>query len=670
MILDRLTLHNFCLYKGQQVFDLAPESRDRPVVLVGGLNGGGKTTLLDAVQLALYGNRALVSKREGIPYEKFLGNCINRGVDPTDGASVGLQFRYVSEGEQKLYEVRRSWSLKKSNVRESVTVLCDGKPDRHLSDHWNDIVEELIPLGISRLFFFDAEQVRFLADDDSSHVALGSAVKSLLGLDLAEKLIADASVLENRLSARLAKLSDDPNYKVLLKQMETLGAEIKIKKQQRAAIENDRLRANQAEEKAESEFKQIGGPHWLEREARKQELVQSQAEERSLKETLVRLAATDLPLSLVPDLVDRVRTQDEREQMARESKVIAKTLTDRDKEILERLKNEGAKKDAILLIKKIQDQDRKERSKLATEPLRHGLSDRTRVAVEKLGSDSDREAAQSHLDDTLSKLESVKAKREQLERSMELAPEESSVLEVFAAFKAATERAAKINATWKSLSGEVDVLEKEWKDTEVKVKAIQRKSTDSEIDAEEAGRMIKMAVRTQETMSEYLKLATQRKIEHLSKEVGDAFQFLLRKQSLIQRVEIDPATFRITLYDTSGEVLPKERLSEGEKQIFAISVLWGLAKASPRPLPAIIDTPMARLDSEHRGHLIERYLPHASHQVIVLSTDSEVDRSSYKVLLPHVSHSYHLRYDEDEKRTEVEDGYFPAFCSVSKKVAG
>lgn len=70
-------------------------------------------------------------------------------------------------------------------------------------------------------------------------------------------------------------------------------------------------------------------------------------------------------------------------------------------------------------------------------------------------------------------------------------------------------------------------------------------------------------------------------------------------------VEIDPETFGITLFDTTGVVLPKERLSEGEKQIFAISILWGLAKASPRPLPAIIDTPMARLDSEHRTNLVD-----------------------------------------------------------------
>lgn len=582
---------------------------------------------------------------------------------------MGLQFRYVSEGQQKLYEVRRSWAQKKSSVRETVTVLCDGLPDRHLSDHWNDVVEELIPLGISRLFFFDAEQVRFLADDDSSHVALGAAVKSLLGLDLAEKLIADASIIENRLSTRLAALSDDPSYKSLMAEVAELSQQVASKKQQIGGLENRRLQAVAAEKAADEEFKQLGGPHWLNREARKAELTQTQAEERRLKEELVRIAGTDLPLMLVPNLVRRTFVQDQQEQQARESKVIAKTLVDRDGLILKRLKDEGANKDVLALIKKVQDRDRKERLKLASTAARHGLSDRARVVVEMLAEETGGGIAAKHLTDLLATLESTKAKREQLERSLEMAPEESSVQEVFAKFKKATEAATKINAESKALTNELDVLTKARAESEAKIKAIQRKNADSEIDAEETGRMIKMAVRTQETMAQYLKVTTNRKIQHLSKEVGDAFQFLLRKQSLIERVEIDPDSFRITLFDKKGEVLPKERLSEGEKQIFAISVLWGLAKASPRPLPAIIDTPMARLDSEHRRHLVERYFPHASHQVIVLSTDSEVDRSSYANLLPHVSHAFHLRYDEDEQRTEVEEGYFPAFRKVGKKVA-
>ena len=121
---------------------------------------------------------------------------------------------------------------------------------------------------------------------------------------------------------------------------------------------------------------------------------------------------------------------------------------------------------------------------------------------------------------------------------------------------------------------------------------------------------------------------------------------------------IDPSTFAITLYNEAGHALSKERLSEGEKQIFAISVLWGLARASAHPLPAIIDTPMARLDAAHRRHLVERYFPHASHQVLILSTDTEVDRHYYQALQPHIARAYHLNYDEKTRATQGEEGYF------------
>ncbi len=126
----------------------------------------------------------------------------------------------------------------------------------------------------------------------------------------------------------------------------------------------------------------------------------------------------------------------------------------------------------------------------------------------------------------------------------------------------------------------------------------------------------------------------------------------------MERIQIDPATFAIALYDAGGAALSRQRLSEGEKQIFAISLLWGLARASARPLPAVIDTPMARLDSAHRRHLVERYFPNASHQVLVLSTDTEVDREYYELLRPAVARAYHLTYDEKLRRTVGEEGYF------------
>ena len=179
--------------------------------------------------------------------------------------------------------------------------------------------------------------------------------------------------------------------------------------------------------------------------------------------------------------------------------------------------------------------------------------------------------------------------------------------------------------------------------------------------------MVKLTIRTQETMRQFLTCATTAKIDQLSHKVTESFRFLLRKKTLVHQVQIAPTTFAITLFDNHGHPIPKHRLSEGEKQVFAISVLWGLAQASPRPLPAIINTPMARLDSEHRQHLIERYFPNASHQVIILSTDTEVDQNFYAQLQPHIARAYHLDYDDTEKMTVAAEGYFWHSSNGSKR---
>ena len=143
-----------------------------------------------------------------------------------------------------------------------------------------------------------------------------------------------------------------------------------------------------------------------------------------------------------------------------------------------------------------------------------------------------------------------------------------------------------------------------------------------------------------------------------SETITESFRFRLRKRTLVERILIDPTAFAVTLYDATGTVLPRHRLSEGEKQIFAISILWGLARASSRPLPAVIDTPMARLDATHRLHLVDRYFPKASHQVVILSTDTEVDKNYYERLRPNMARAYHLDYDEKERVTVGREGYF------------
>ena len=93
----------------------------------------------------------------------------------------------------------------------------------------------------------------------------------------------------------------------------------------------------------------------------------------------------------------------------------------------------------------------------------------------------------------------------------------------------------------------------------------------------------------------------------------------------------------------------------GEKQLFAISTIWALREVSGVPMPVIIDTPLGRLDGDHRSNMVQKYLPRASHQVMLLATDTEVDEELLDELNPALSHAYRLNYDDSVSQTIVEE---------------
>jgi DNA sulfur modification protein DndD len=160
------------------------------------------------------------------------------------------------------------------------------------------------------------------------------------------------------------------------------------------------------------------------------------------------------------------------------------------------------------------------------------------------------------------------------------------------------------------------------------------------------------------TLKAFCDEVTEQKIKKLEAEFASTFARLSRKEDSLFSAKIDPRTFEVHLVDANGRAISKADLSAGEKQIFAISMLDALGRTSGRNLPVIIDTPLGRLDSQHRSNLVNHYFPKASHQVIVLSTDTEVDQDFYKDLWPAMSHAYRVSYDERDGASRVEEGYF------------
>ena len=179
-----------------------------------------------------------------------------------------------------------------------------------------------------------------------------------------------------------------------------------------------------------------------------------------------------------------------------------------------------------------------------------------------------------------------------------------------------------------------------------------------DLDQEDNLRIINHASRVQTTLAEFRKAAILRHIARIEHFIRECFSQLIHKKNFVTSLQIEPETFFVTLRDQSHRVITQERLSAGERQLLAVATLWDLARASGRPLPTIIDTPLGRLDTRHRNNLVTRYFPHASHQVILLSTDEEIVGPYLDRIKPKVGRAYELVFDQNEHSTPVKPGYF------------
>ncbi len=165
MILRSLALEDVGTYAGRQTLDFAAPDPSKPVTLVGGLNGAGKTTIVRSLFHVLYGRHALglIGRRGG--YDAFLREITHRG---RERGAIELALSLPGQGLGDEITVRRSWEPRKSRLEERVDVFQDGTYDEALSEAWDDVVDGFAPRRIAPLFFFDGEQVETLADLDSA----------------------------------------------------------------------------------------------------------------------------------------------------------------------------------------------------------------------------------------------------------------------------------------------------------------------------------------------------------------------------------------------------------------------------------------------------------------------------------------------------------------------
>lgn len=258
----------------------------------------------------------------------------------------------------------------------------------------------------------------------------------------------------------------------------------------------------------------------------------------------------------------------------------------------------------------------------------------------------------------LSRRESVHEQLEQAERVVVAIPDAESLEPLLQERNAAHELSLRAAARLAQAEEQLESQRAERHRREASYESALTKAAEAGLSADDDRRVIEHVDRVVATLERLREAAVARHLAGISQLVFEALGRLQRKSDLITGVTIDPKTHTVSLEGADGRALQAAMLSAGERQLLAVALLWGLARASGQPLPVVVDTPLGRLDSAHRKHLLTRYFPHASHQVVLLSTDTEIDAEAYRLLKPHIGRSYQLHFDTTKNATSVTPGYF------------
>lgn len=655
MILDKLTLHDFGTYGGRQTIALTPEDADRPVILFGGLNGGGKTTLLDALQLCFFGNMAQCAGRADLAYDEYLRRSVHRkAVQPE--AAVEVCFRHTVDGEEQSWRLTRSWTVG-DTVKERFQVFRNNTFDKVASEHWSTQVEEFIPARIAPLFFFDGEKVEKYADLDAAPALIKTAVQNLLGLDIVERLGGDLLAIERRHKGDLAPPAHSIQLEALRQEIQALVADRARLVRERASAVNDIDQLRRQAEELDHRYEVEGGSLFEDRGRLDAELAVALRGKEAVERSLREIAAGALPLTMVSDLMLEVTQQaaieDERARGEQTATILAAEYED-----LLGLKAIAALPSRVHkeIGKHLDTRIRVFRQK-AEGPRYLNLDQQTRAAIELITMAALAEG-QAHARDLRSHDRQLATSIVQLRGLLAAVPTHAAVADLIAERDAAREAVRIASFEQSKRDAEIAAFDGRLEVARTKESRLLESVARQQFEQEDIARVLNHSQRVRSTLDKFRKAVIARHVSRIEQFVFESFQQLARKASLVTALTINPDSFELALRGSDGKPLTAERMSAGERQLLAIAMLWGLARASGRPLPMVIDTPLGRLDSEHRARLVSRYFPWASHQVMLLSTDKELSGSDYERLLPAVGRSYHLRYDEREGRTIVEQGYF------------
>jgi len=658
MRINKLRVSNFKSFPKLTEFDLTYNGDDKKkVTLIGGMNGAGKSSFMEALGICLYGK----SKSEII-------NVINKNELKNGNSKMTIELEFETD-DGDIFIIKRYWftnkafgEIKANDLDESITVTKNGEIVQYSIDTWQEFIESTIPLGIIKFFFFDGEQVSQLSETENEGLQLKTDLESVLGIGIVRRLIEDLQKIQSDIArennsnsvsaAELTKVESDINY--ANEKIEELKNE---KSERELNIADNHNKINELDVKIN---KILGfNPELIEKKGElNARLTQINTNILNINKNIEQYCNDVLPILLLSKYFSLINSQYKDE----EETINSKTLIESSENIATKVVEEA-------IIPQIPNLDNTKQDFIKSkiiEILTDGKNEKREIILDisskefadTTGIIKSAEAEISSLSILISEKENLLTEKKEIEVELEKVELPADKFMTYKEIEKNKNELVSENGRYleriSKISDEIFQQNIEKENNQEKQRKLIAQFQGSQ------GERAKMQKYENiiKSLEKYVELLKADKLHDLEKYILQMYKKLASKADLVNRVTVDEDTYEIVVWKENNQRLDRD--AAGEKEVFAISMLWGLSQCTDFRLPVIIDTPLARLDSSHRSQIVGEYFPNASNQVIILSTDEEIGPKSqyYKIIKPFVNKEITIEFDIKSESSLVKNGYF------------
>lgn len=660
MLIQRIKISNFKTYLSLDL-DLTVDD-DRPIILIGGSNGGGKTTLFEAISGALYGLK-IESK------EHFM-ELLNQGAVNKVKPEISLQITFVGKvlGQQQKYILKRNYILNpQGRPLESVSLNMNGnmyvygtmtapKERVRAEQEISKIIKANLPQELSQYFLFDAMQSSELLKKNVFQQTIRDNFENVLGFKKYLQLKRAAEKLQQEWAEqRLEAEKEAKEYSSLCNQKEQLVIDLNasLAEQDRlykymSSVEDEYQRAKEGAQQAANLSKRIQDVDGKIRVITEDAANYAENLKAFVDNIEINVFLPKLASNLSQEINNILRVKEQLQKQSTGTYPI-ETLRDVTSKIIDYLKELSLCSQAVdeeNVISHIVAMQNTTNAKDPYDYLNTAEVDALRELPKKGNGNQfvsiDRKRQDMEIQ--LANLDNLRTEKRTLEQT-----QAGGNGLLIANYEDAKRSVDKLKTQEDSLKNDIQRLEKRIHQFDVQI----QQEPDVKFDT-----LVKLRPFFDKVADNLLK---KKKTQIETEMQSQLNRLLVSYKGHVGRVELSDSmeNFNIKLYHSAGNEISLNQLNAASKQIFIqvlLKVLRNLGDYNP---PVMIDTVMGVLDNESRDALMEEYFPQLAEQTILLCTTSEIRTDSdYIKLEPFISKTYTLHRNVEEQNTTIDEGYF------------